>query len=45
VYQTDREVQRGILVGGSFRRLTVTAYAFNPDDAKPFYVLGVGFAF
>jgi hypothetical protein len=45
VYHTDREVQRGILVGGSFRRLTVTAYAFNPDDAKPFYVLSVGFAF
>lgn len=45
VYQSDRDVQRGVLVGGTYRRLTATLYVFNPDDSKPIYVLGVGFGF
>ena len=44
-YQTDRDIQRGILVGGSYKRLNFTAYFFNPDDSKPVFVLGAGIVF
>ncbi len=44
LYQTDRQIQRGFLVGCSFRHLDLTAYVFNPDD-KPTVVLGMGFNF
>jgi hypothetical protein len=44
-YQTDRDIQRGILVGGTYKRLTATLYVFNPDDSKPVWVLGLGFGF
>jgi hypothetical protein len=45
VYQSDREIQRGLLVGASFRRMEVTAYVFNPDDSKPIVVLAFGASF
>ena len=35
VYQTDREIQRGLLAGFSFKNLYVAGYVFNPDDEKP----------
>ena len=44
-YQTDRVVQRGLLVGTSIRKLDVTAYVFNPDDSKPILVLSFGVSF
>jgi hypothetical protein len=44
LYQTDREIQRGFLVGFSFKRLDFTTYVFNPDD-KPLVVLGMGVNF
>ena len=39
VYQTDREIQRGLLAGVSFKNSSVTGYVFNPDDEKPTFVL------
>jgi hypothetical protein len=45
VYQTDREIQRGLLAGFSFRTLDVTGYVFNPDDEKPTFVLALAVTF
>ena len=45
VYQTDREIQRGLLAGFSFKKLDVTGYVFNPDDEKPTFVLAVALTF
>lgn len=44
-YQADRDVQRGLLVGTSIRKLDVTAYLFNPDDSKPILVLAFAVSF
>ena len=45
VYKTDRDVQRGFLVGFTYRMVNVTTYVFNPDDSKPIVVLGVTVTF
>lgn len=45
VYNTDREIQRGFLVGVSHGALSVTTYVFNPDDSKPIVVLGATVTF
>ena len=44
VYQSDREIQRGVLAGVSYKGLNVTGYVFNPDkDTK--FVIGVELTF
>lgn len=45
VYETDRDIQRGLLLGLSYKALSVTAYVFNPDDSEPTVVLGAGVDF
>ena len=45
VYQTDREIQRGLLAGFSFKNLDVAGYVFNPDDEKPTFVLSMALTF
>ena len=45
VYETEREVQRGILVGFSFKRIDLTTYVFNPDDSKPVFVVAGAVSF
>ena len=45
VYETDREVQRGLLLGFSLKHVDLTGYVFNPDDSKPTYVVAVAFNF
>lgn len=45
VYQTDRDIQRGLLVGFSFKKLDLTTYVFNPDDSKPTVVVAVAVNF
>jgi len=44
-YQSERDLQRGFLVGASFKRVGATLYVFNPDDARPttFVAVAVGF--
>ena len=44
-YESDREIQRGALVGVSYKNLDVNAYVFNPDDEDPTFVLGVALNF
>jgi hypothetical protein len=44
-YQTDRDVQRGVLAGISFKRLDFTTYVFDPDESKPTVVLALSFRF
>jgi hypothetical protein len=44
-YQSDREIQRGLLVGFSYKRLEVVGHVFNPDDSKPIVVLSARLTF
>jgi len=41
-YESDRDIQRGLLVGVSYRKLDLSAYYFNPDDEQPTFVIAVG---
>ena len=45
VYQTDREVQRGLLAGFSWKKLDLTTYVFNVDESRPTVVVAVAFSF
>jgi len=44
-YKTDRDIQRGLVAGVSFKRLNFTGYAFNPDADKPSFVFAVEMKF
>jgi hypothetical protein len=44
-YASDREIQRGLLVGVGYKNLQTTTYVFNPDDSKPIVVFSVAFSF
>jgi hypothetical protein len=45
VYDTDRDVQRGLLAGFSYKRASLTTYVMNPDDNDPTFVIAVSFGF
>jgi hypothetical protein len=45
VYATDFDIQRGFLVGFSYKRVDFTTYVFNPDASRPTIVLGLGVGF
>ena len=40
-YQTEREIQRGLLLGISLDPITLGGYVFNPDRDDPTYVLSI----
>ncbi len=44
-FQTDREVQRGLIVGYTWRRAEFTLCLFNPDEDKPTSAFSLGFRF
>jgi hypothetical protein len=44
-YQSDRDIQRGLLAGVSFEHLDLTGYVFNPDDERATYVISVALRF
>jgi hypothetical protein len=44
-YEAERDIQRGLLVGVTYKNLEATTYVFNPDDSEPIVVLSVGFSF
>jgi hypothetical protein len=44
-YQSDREIQRGVLAGFTYQMLDVSAYFFNPDDDEPTVVIAAGLSF
>ena len=45
VYKTDRDIQRRVLAGFSFKRVSLTGYVLNPDEGKPTFVFAVGLTF
>jgi hypothetical protein len=45
LYQTDLDIQRGVLVAFTYKKLYVSAYVFNPDESKPVVVLALGMNF
>lgn len=45
VYQTDRDIQRGVLVGFAFKKLDGTVYFFNPGADDHFTVVSLGVSF
>ena len=45
VYQTERDIQRGLLVGFSWKRVDGTAYFFNPGSDDHFTVVSLGVSF
>ncbi len=45
VYETERDIQRGLLVGVRYKHLEATSYVFNPDDSQPVVVFSVAFSF
>ena len=44
-YDTDRDIQRGLLLGITYKQLDVSTYLFNPDDEDPTLVIAVGLSF
>jgi hypothetical protein len=45
VYKTERDIQRGFLIGVSLRGISLGAYVFNPDDDDPTYIASLAAAF
>src|ERR1700740_2335901 len=44
-YQTNLDIQRGVLIGFSHRRIDFTSYIFNVGWITPTVVLSVGYNF
>jgi hypothetical protein len=44
-YQTDVDIQRGLLVGFSYKKMDFTTYVFNLDQGKRTWVFSVGVSF
>jgi hypothetical protein len=44
-YQSDVDIQRGILVGVTCKKVNLTTYVFNLDHGKPTWVLAVSLSF
>lgn len=44
-YESDRETQRGVLVGFYVKNAAFQLHVFNPDDDDPLYVLAAAFDF
>jgi hypothetical protein len=45
VYETDRDIQRGLFAGVTFKHLYVAGYVMNPDDEKPNFILSLTLTF
>jgi hypothetical protein len=44
-YESDREIQRGVLVGFNYKKADLSGYLFDPDDDKPTFVIAIGLNF
>ena len=44
-YRTDVDIQRGLLLGFSYKKVDFTTYVFNLDQARPTWVFAVGVSF
>jgi hypothetical protein len=45
VFQTDRDIQRGVLLGVTFKKFDGTVYFFNPGADDHFTVVSLGVSF
>ena len=45
VYKTERDIQRGLLVGFTYKKLDGTVYFFNPGSDDHFTVVSLGVSF
>lgn len=45
LYETEHDIQRGLVVGIVGEKWDVAGYLFDPDDAKPTFVLALGVSF
>jgi hypothetical protein len=45
VYETDRDVQRGVFAGVSYKWAGLTAYVLNPDESRPTVVTTLTLSF
>jgi hypothetical protein len=45
LYKTDRDIQRGVIGGFSYKKVDLSAYVLNPDEAKPTFLLAIGMTF
>ena len=45
VYATDRDIQRGLLLGFAYKNLDSAIYLLNPDDSRPVVVVSVTVGF
>lgn len=45
LYKSDRDIQRGFLIGVSLSSTSLGAYVFNPDDDDPTYIASIGVGF
>jgi hypothetical protein len=39
--ESDREIQRGLLLEFTYRRLTLTSHRLEPDESRPTFILGL----
>jgi len=44
-YQTERDIQRGLLLGFTYKKLDATVYFFNPGSDDHFTVASLGVSF
>jgi hypothetical protein len=45
LYDADRDIQRGVLVGFSYWKTDLSVYVLNPDEEKPTFVIAIGLTF
>jgi hypothetical protein len=45
VYDSDVDIQRGLLVGFSYKKIDLGTYVFNLDESRPTVVISVGLSF
>ena len=45
VYESDRDIQRGVLVGFTYKMVDLSGYLFNPDGDKPTFVIAIALTF
>jgi hypothetical protein len=45
VYKSDLDIQRGFLIGFSWKKVNLTAYVLNVDKSSPITILAIGFHF
>ena len=44
-YEADRDIQRGVLAGFTYKQASLTAYVLNPDESRPIVAVAIGLSF